>query len=107
MQWNTKAGNITANLKVKVVFNLPALIAMNAMTWNFHVVESAKGTYDMLLGRDLLIELGLNLKFSEHATKANDGPLNGYRTPMIDLGTYTFKDLNTGKFTPKESFTNA
>ena len=26
---------------------------------------------------------------------------------MVDLGTYIFKDLNTGKSTPKESFTNA
>ena len=25
---------------------------------------------------------------------------------MVDLGTYEFKDLNTGKFTPKESFKN-
>ena len=26
---------------------------------------------------------------------------------MDDLGTYIFKDLNTGKITPEESFTNA
>ena len=26
---------------------------------------------------------------------------------MVDLGTYIFKDLNTDKITPKESFTNA
>ena len=25
---------------------------------------------------------------------------------MINLGTYIFKDLNRGKFTPKETFTN-
>ena len=26
---------------------------------------------------------------------------------MVDLDTYIFKDLNTGKITPEESFTNA
>ena len=26
---------------------------------------------------------------------------------MVDLGTYIFKGLNTGKITPEESFTNA
>ena len=26
---------------------------------------------------------------------------------MVDLGTYIFKDLNTGKITPEESFTNS
>ena len=26
---------------------------------------------------------------------------------MVELGTYIFKDLNTGKITPEESFTNA
>ena len=26
---------------------------------------------------------------------------------MVDLGTYIFKDLNTGKITPEETFTNS
>ena len=26
---------------------------------------------------------------------------------MVELGTYIFKDLNTGKITPEESFNNA
>ena len=61
----------------------------------------------MILGRDILTELGLNLKFSEHVIEADDGPFNGSTMPMVDLGTYIFKDLNTGKFTPEELFTNA
>ena len=54
MQQHTQAGNITTNLKVKVDFTLPKLSAKNAMTWNFHVDDSAKGIYDMVLGRYLL-----------------------------------------------------
>ena len=60
----------------------------------------------MILGRDVLISLGLNLKFSEHVIESDDGTFNRSTTPMVDLGTYVFKDLNTGKITPEESFTN-
>ena len=42
-RWNTQAGNITNNLKVKVDFTLTALSAMNVVTWKCHVGDSAKG----------------------------------------------------------------
>ena len=54
MQWHTKAGNITNNLKVKVDFTLPALSTINVVTWNCHVEESVKGRYYIILGRDIL-----------------------------------------------------
>ena len=60
----------------------------------------------MILGWDLLTELGLNLKFSEHVIEVYYGHFNESTTPMVDLGTYIFKDLNTGKITPGELFTN-
>ena len=43
IQWNTQAGNITTNLKVKIDFTLPALSVTNVVTWNWHVDYSAKG----------------------------------------------------------------
>ena len=49
----------------------------------------------------------MNLKFSEHVIEADDGPFNRSTTPMVDFGTYIFKDLNTGKITPEETFTNS
>ena len=70
------------------------------------MAESAKSRYDMILGRDKLTELGLNLKLSEHVIKLDDGPLKGSTAPMVDLGTYQLKYLNTGEFTPEESFMN-
>ena len=54
MQWNTQAENITTNIKVKINFTLPALRATNGVTCNFHVYDSAKGRYYMILGRYLL-----------------------------------------------------
>ena len=54
IQCNTQAGNITTNLKVKAYFILPALSATNAVMWNCHMDDSAKGRCDMILGQDLL-----------------------------------------------------
>ena len=51
---------------------------------------------DMILGWYLLTELGLNLKLYEHVIKAVDGPFIGFATPVVDLGRYISKKLNTG-----------
>ena len=75
--------------------------------WNCHVDDSTKGIHDMILGKDLLIPLVLNLELSDHVIEANDGPFKEYTAPMVNLGTYEFKDLKTEKIKPEESFMNA
>ena len=74
--------------------------------WKCHVNDSTKGRYNMMLVRDLSTELVFNLELSEHVIEAFDGNFKGSTTPMVDLGKYEFKDLNTGNFIPEESFTN-
>ena len=106
MQWNTQAGNITTNLKVGVYFTLPTISATNVLTWKCHVDDSAKGGYDMILWQDILTELRFNLKLSDQVILVYDGTFKGSTTPMIDLGAYEFKDLNTRKITAGEFFTN-
>ena len=64
------------------------------------------GFYDMILGQYLLTELGLNLKFSNHVIQEYGGLLKGSTAPMVDLGTYEFKYLNTREITPEYSFAN-
>ena len=86
MQWETQAGNITTNTKVNEDFTLPELSTTNLMTWKFHVDESAKGRYGIILGRDLLTELRLNIKISKHVIEADDGPFVVTTSPMVDLG---------------------
>ena len=71
------------------------------MTCKCHVDDSAKGRYDMILGWDILTELLLNLKFSEHVIEADDGTFKGSTTHMVDLGTYVFKYLNAGEIIPE------
>ena len=101
VQRNTQAGNSITNIKVKIDFTLPALSATNVVRWTCHLDDSAKVRYDMILGWDLLTEVGLNIKISEHVIEADDGPFNRSITTMVDLGNYILKYLNTRKITPK------
>ena len=54
----------------------------------FRVDDSGKSRYDMILGRYILTELGLNLKMSYYVIKGDDGGFKGYMPPMVDLGKY-------------------
>ena len=53
MQWHTQAGNITTNINIEVDFTLPELSVTNVVVWKCHVDDSTKGSYDMILGRDI------------------------------------------------------
>ena len=55
----------------------------------------------MILGRDILKSLGLNINFSDDVIEANNGTFKQWTVHMVDLITYEFKDLNTGKITPE------
>ena len=66
--------------------------------------EYVKRRYYMILGRDILKALGLNIKLSDNAIESGDGPFKGLKSPMVYLGAYEFKDLETGKITPEEFF---
>ena len=55
IQWCSEARNITTNIKVKIYLTLPKLRAKKTVTWNWHMNDYAKGRYDTILGRDILI----------------------------------------------------
>ena len=101
MQRHTQAENITTNLKVREYFTLTAFSVKNDVTWKCHVDDSNKGVYDMILGRYLLTELGLKLKFSEHVIESGNGIFKGSTTPMVYFGMYIFKGLSKDKITPE------
>ena len=62
MKWHTQAGNITTNLKVKIDLTLPEFSATEMMKWNYHVDESAKDRYDIILVREELYIIGTEYK---------------------------------------------
>ena len=61
----------------------------------------------MILGRNILTVLGFYLKFCQKFIGRGGVPFERSTEPMIDLGTYEFKYLNTVKITPEEYFMNA
>ena len=101
MKWYTQVGNVTTNLKVKIEFTLFELSTTKLVTCHCHMDNASKGRYNIILGRDILAALQLNLKFSWHVIEADDGFLKMSSPPMVDLDTYEFKYLNTGVNLPK------
>ena len=61
--WTTPAGEVTTNKSVKSKLILSELHEDRVIEWDFHVASSL-GAYDMIIGRDLLGFLGIDIKFS-------------------------------------------
>ena len=67
-KWRTKAGKFTTSNKCNVTFNLPAFHEHREITWNCYVDPTEPNTicnYDMIIGRDLMHEIGINILFKE------------------------------------------
>ena len=90
MNLKTRADKITTNINIKIDFTLPELSATKIVTWTCHVDDSHKGRNYMILGRYLLTESGLNLKFSDQVIEADNVPFKGSVAPVVDMGTYEF-----------------
>ena len=101
MQRHRQAGITTTNIKIKIYFTITELSATTFWTWNCHVDDSSKGRYDMILGRYILIALGLYIKISIYVTESDTEPFKGSMSPTVNLGVYEFKYLNAGKIAPK------
>ena len=76
------------------------------MTWKCHVDESTTGRYDMILGRDLLTALGLDIKFYENVILGREGPYKGCLAPMVNVNKYNFNIITSKTVKPEESFIN-
>ena len=65
-KWTTKAGSFETKRKVKAQFTLPEFHSGKDINWTMFVDETDHrlNRYDMIIGRDLLHELGIDLLFS-------------------------------------------
>jgi len=64
--WTTPSGPMTTNAKAKAQFTLPELQDDKLIEWDLHVSDSL-GNYDMIIGRDLLEFLKIDICFSDMA----------------------------------------
>ena len=95
------------NQKVQLDFTLPGFSATKIVMWNYHMNWSTKIRFDMILGRYMITSLVLDLKLSDSVIKGVGGLFDNNIAPMVNLGTYESKNLDTGKITPKGYFINA
>jgi hypothetical protein len=67
--WSTMGGKYTTNKTGFVTFSLPEFNLKKQMcsSWAFHVDDRSESssTYDMIIGRDLLGELGIIMNFND------------------------------------------
>ena len=63
--WTTPAGDLVTDKRVKAQFTIPELQDKKLIEWNLHVADNM-GAYDMIIGRDILSFLGIDIKFSNH-----------------------------------------
>ena len=69
--------------------------------WKCHLDESTTNRYDMILGRDLLTTLGLDLAFFENVIHGGQGPYKGCSSPMVDVNNYDFNILTKKQLNSK------
>ena len=58
----------------------------------------------MILVRDQINSLGLDIKFYENIIIGGDIPYQGCSAHMVDLSNYKVKSLTDNMFKPEESF---
>ncbi len=65
--WKTEAGSFTTTKKCQVEFTLPEFTKTKSVQWDLHVNSqpNKNGRYDLIIGRDLMIELGININFQD------------------------------------------
>ena len=66
-EWSTMAGTFKTTRRTEVKLKLPELSDTAEMSVCCHVTKQ-KSNYDLILGREILRELGINLDFSNHTT---------------------------------------
>ena len=62
--WKTPGGKLTTNQVVKAEFTLPEFHENKLIQWELHVAPDL-GSYDMIIGRDLLKFLQIDILFSK------------------------------------------
>ena len=66
--WNTAAGVFKTEGTAKIDMILPEFYESRLISWKAHVTPQDCG-YDMIVGRDLLQELGMNINFSTNSVE--------------------------------------
>ena len=90
--WKTPAGELRTTAKVKAQFMLPEFHDNRMLEWNIHVTPNM-GAYDMIIGRDILEDLGIDIRFSTQTIEW-DGAEIPFRDVTSDWESFYIQDSN-------------
>lgn len=85
--WNTMGGKFITRKKARIRFQLPEFSLTKTIAWTAHVDESTDydlAQYDMIIGNDLMSEIGLDICFSTNEIKWGEDSI-----PMKNRGVIT------------------
>jgi transposase InsO family protein len=75
-KWSTAAGVLNTSAKTKrLQFSLPELQSARKIEKSFHVLDIELKNYDMIIGRDLITSLQLDVKGSDMSIKWDDAAI--------------------------------
>jgi len=80
--WSTANGTLLTKQTCTCIFALPEFHRDRAIQWDMHVVDNL-GAYDMIIGRDVLSDLGVKFNFTEH-TMEWDGATIAMRSSDVE-----------------------
>ena len=72
--WETQTGKLTTSKRVDIYLFLPEFSTTKIVTWKCHIDKSTNDRYDMILGRELVVALGMDFKLSENVILSREGP---------------------------------
>ena len=61
--YSTRGGHVKTKYKSNVHFSLPEFSDKKIITWKFNMFESEDLGYDMVIGRDIMTSIGMDLSF--------------------------------------------
>ena len=76
--------------KLNVDICLPEFNVTKIVFCKFHIDFSTNSRYNVILGRELLTSLLLDIKFSRNVIICGEGPYEGFLSPMVDVRNYDF-----------------
>ena len=71
-KWNTAAGIFETNKIAKIHFTLPKFFESKIIEWQAHLFPKGNNNYEMIIGRDLLTTLGIDISFSQQVMTWDD-----------------------------------
>ena len=91
--WKTPGGNFNTSKVIKAEFTMPEFHENKLIQWELHVAPDL-GSYDMIIGRDLLKFLKIDILFSKESVEWDQVEIPFKILTQIQVKLITFKKAN-------------